>query len=527
MCDGLKFFYEKEHKCYSFRELKVMSSENDIWELPKWGKFIEKSTGWKLLDERNPSSFNLTFLKKIDDKNIYTVTKIISNKPKESILEYDKLCQETDLFGNPFSDYKKEEIVVIFDEKGTASVCYTKEELLKTFWNQEKITVWIPDEDDELQPTEFLLYKLPYQGIWINQKAAEKLVNSTHSFFSTQFIFEKPIGNIEGIAGVSRLHGALEKIYTIIPIEEKVFLESGKIKEYDNYLNSSGDISYKTRNINSLIRKMFWYGDTIICDSFPVSLWKVNEHYIAKYLHVIGAENYDYNKIIRDVAYSTLGYVAIGYNDDIISIYSLENRIKNSIYTKNKSLLYSPNGKYLMVTTGKSLLIYENYKIIKEININLYHVTFSNDNKTFAIIHYLNDDESIISIFNIENDNRIDLENKNYISDLCFSPDGKYIASCGINIDIWDIETRKIISSFKSVEKVKTNIKYFPNGTHVIFGIKYNGGFYIWRIGTDKYKKYDIEKLTSFTISEDGKTIAYSTHNPTLIKFIFPNFDEI
>ena len=189
--------------------------------------------------------------------------------------------------------------------------------------------------------------------------------------------------------------------------------------------------------------------------------------------------------------------VAIGGYDlesTVIDIWNVDTwKIEKTLEWKQQlsRLIYSPNGEMLASGRGKSGIIYlwniEKGKIIKNFQATYNGVAhqskLSPDGKYIALAYEktmpigkskAGSHKGIIEIFNLSNGDRIkeiEWDSDVRVSYIDYSPDGKYLASCGDEniVRIWDTENGEQVKVLEGhPEKLLRNgLAYSPDGKYI------------------------------------------------------------
>lgn len=162
----------------------------------------------------------------------------------------------------------------------------------------------------------------------------------------------------------------------------------------------------------------------------------------------------------------------------------------------NRILASSPNGKSFFIFVEK-----DSWQIIQTYDWFANDFCFpkiSSDGKKFLIPK--NQNEIVIASLNEENEEptlkSINLSQK-FISDACFSDDGKFIV-VGTNdgkINIFDCENSEIkYATLLDESEIPTKVSFSPDGNSVLITTK-NGRLYRWNLVSVKYQKKSDTKL--------------------------------
>lgn len=127
-------------------------------------------------------------------------------------------CSPSENFnGDPLTP---QNIITFIHDKGDSTECYDKVELMEWFNKEEDEMVYEWSRGPIL---EFPVYKLVYTGKWIDAKT-KKLMDLG---YDTIFLIGSELKEIGSSFGVSRLHGAKERVYFGIPIPRIILRQYG------------------------------------------------------------------------------------------------------------------------------------------------------------------------------------------------------------------------------------------------------------------------------------------------------------
>ena len=139
------------------------------------------------------------------------------------------------------------------------------------------------------------------------------------------------------------------------------------------------------------------------------------------------------------------------------------------------SISYSPDGRLLAIAQGKNIHLYDGQKRV--------------------YLRMLVDHEADSAFF---------------VTDLAFSPDGRWLASASIGktVKIWDIEKRKMILALKGHAEGVGSVAFSPNGKWLA-SAGYEGKIKLWDIEAKKLKyTLDCPGTSVVTFSPDGRWLA-------------------
>ncbi len=221
-----------------------------------------------------------------------------------------------------------------------------------------------------------------------------------------------------------------------------------------------------------------------------------------------------YKNSINSICFSQDGkYIASGGCDKKIKVWDISSRKIIKTFTGHKScittLCFSPDGKYIAsggeVVFDDQQNIFSGKKLLYENQIKLWNIENGNEIKTFS-------------------------ERNGRINSICFSPNSKYIASCGDypTIKMWDIESgleyRTFIGHTSNVQSLIFNF----NGKILISG-SWDNNIGIWDIDSSNalggFDNNDI--AISFHFNNDKKYLMDINSGGNIKFWSFKNGKEI
>ncbi|MFC2131273.1 choice-of-anchor D domain-containing protein [Bacteroidota bacterium] len=153
-----------------------------------------------------------------------------------------------------------------------------------------------------------------------------------------------------------------------------------------------------------------------------------------------------------------------------------------------ESISFSSDGKKIIASTKSKIFTWDvlGGKFIGVIQANSTYSTFSPDGKTFATI---GQGVSVWNSFTAQIINEI--QTNDYISSLCYSPDGSWIATASrgtawnktTNVKLWEGKTGYIVESLPNYLNNLNCTKFFPDGTKAAFGTD-DGSIMVWHLNS-------------------------------------------
>ena len=169
---------------------------------------------------------------------------------------------------------------------------------------------------------------------------------------------------------------------------------------------------------------------------------------------------------IVNISYSPDGKYLVSSSDDkSIKLWLVEDG--NCIKTfKGNNAIFSPDGKYLAIGNDNTIKLFsiEDFSYIREIKVGSHLLTFSHDSKLIMTSKAL---KHTIELWNVEDGNCIKtFKGSNPI----FNPDDKLLATRSIfdnNIKIWSVEDGGCIRNLEGHSGGVSSICFSPNGKYL------------------------------------------------------------
>ncbi|HEY7427335.1 MAG TPA: WD40 repeat domain-containing protein [Gemmataceae bacterium] len=178
-------------------------------------------------------------------------------------------------------------------------------------------------------------------------------------------------------------------------------------------------------------------------------------------------------------------------------------------YPGPQEVAFSPDGKSVAipgvvwsVTTGKELC-----KLDDDDDVPVFGLCFSPDGKTLAATR-----GGWIDFWKLPTGQKVhDFPNhRGPVMNLAYSPDGRQLATAGMDIRLWDTRTGELIRSFGKDGHFVRDLAFFPNGQRLVTA--YDDSVVIWNAGDGK-KLREIHttrpdfSIRCMAISPDGKNV--------------------
>ena len=165
----------------------------------------------------------------------------------------------------------------------------------------------------------------------------------------------------------------------------------------------------------------------------------------------------------------------------------------------------------------------ENGELIKSIKIKTYKiqsVAFSHDSQMIAA-----DIDGGVFLLNLINDTQSLLKVSDYVESFALSPDGTTIAVCHNTIKLWNLKTGKFIRSFVNNDEQINSLAFSPNGKTIASGgvdekVKLwnveTGQPYIFLDSKDHTNNERVSQIYRVMFSNDGKFIISLNYDRTI-----------
>jgi WD40 repeat protein len=193
------------------------------------------------------------------------------------------------------------------------------------------------------------------------------------------------------------------------------------------------------------------------------------------------------------------------------------------------SIAFSPDGKLIATGNDRGAKLVElwnaetgaHVRTLRNGEAHPVSVAFSPDGKTLVVGGQRDDHSGVVTLWNVETGKlKHTLERAQYVNKAVFSPNGKLVATAGAGdeVELWDIESGKPITSLQGLGDGTWNVAFSPDGKTLAAGGR-DGNVRLWDVETGKQKeplKGHGAVIYDLAFSPDGKTLASTGQDQTV-----------
>ncbi|CAG8647186.1 26118_t:CDS:10 [Gigaspora margarita] len=280
------------------------------------------------------------------------------------------------------------------------------------------------------------------------------------------------------------------RIFSLIRDSQSVELSQGELYFfYELYVQiKNQNINYPS-NCPSLaeVKQKEW--DNIISchiNNNGARTWSFQSKAIGK--HVLRTLDGSYIKVSNISACGNFGF--IGSSSGYIEMYNMQSGIHRRTFAGEDKHMKAISG---IASDALNRIVITKIKNTIEIGTPISTLRFHTENDLLAIVS----DDLCVRIIDIET-NKIIREfwgHKNRITDLTFSPDGRWIVSTSLDATVrtWDLPTGHLIDIFR-VENVPTSVTFSPNGDFLATSHVDLLGIFLW-VNTTLFSNVTLRRI--------------------------------
>lgn len=231
-------------------------------------------------------------------------------------------------------------------------------------------------------------------------------------------------------------------------------------------------------------------------------------------------------KDVMSVAFSPDSqYIAAGLRDNTVRLFDVQSGEQVKVLEGNtrglRSVAFSPDGQYIVsgghdgiirlweVKSGRSVRVFTGHMG------QVWSVAFSPDGHHVVSSGF---DDGSIRLWDVETGQEVlKLKHGNSAISVAFSSKGKYLASAGSDIRLWELGNWRLIKVFRP----KNSLECFaisPDGVLIVSG-NVRGSLELWNVATGKVIrefKGTNESVLSVAFTPDGRHIASGFYDGTI-----------
>jgi WD40 repeat protein len=189
------------------------------------------------------------------------------------------------------------------------------------------------------------------------------------------------------------------------------------------------------------------------------------------------------------------------------------------------ALVFSPDGKRLATAgpgpAGSSITVWNTAggKALAHFpvgKVDSYSLAFSADSKTLAAFQRAGQAKTTLQVWDVASGKNCVLarfESHPWTSVIGFAPDGKTLATPGIDAYLWDVQSGKRLKKFDRHATIVTAAIFHPDGKHLATGCM-DGTIRLWDLATGKESRRwsGRGQISGIAFSANGKVVASGMH---------------